>query len=74
MGEREMRQGKWEFLIDAVFFVFRFLFAAVVVVVVVVWVVQSIVLDMVKPRFGVETILGFRVRIDQALERIESVV
>lgn len=72
MGEREMRQGKWEFLIDAVFFVFRFLFAAVVVVVV--WVVQSIVLDMVKPRFGVETILGIRVRIDQALERIESVV
>lgn len=72
MGEREMRQGKWEFLIDDVFFVFRFLFAAVVVVVV--WVVQSIVLDMVKPRFGVETILGFRVRIDQALERIESVV
>ena len=72
MGEREMRQGKWEFLIDAVFFVFRFLFAAVVVVVV--WVVQSIVLDMVKPRFGVEPILGIRVRIDQALERIESVV
>lgn len=72
MGEREMRQGKWEFLIDDVFFVFRFLFAAVVVVVV--WVVQSIVLDMVKPRFGVETILGIRVRIDQALERIESVV
>lgn len=72
MGEREMRQGKWEFLIDAVFFVFRFLFAAVVVVVV--WVVQSIVLDMVKPRFGVETILGIRVRIDQALERIEGVV
>ena len=67
-----MRQGKWEFLIDDVFFVFRFLFAAVVVVVV--WVVQSIVLDMVKPRFGVETILGIRVRIDQALERIESVV
>ena len=72
MGEREMRQGKWEFLIDDVFFVFRFLFAAVVVVVV--WVVQSIVLDMVKPRFGVEPILGIRVRIDQALERIESVV
>ena len=72
MGEREMRQGKWEFLIDAVFFVFRFLFAAVVVVVV--WVVQSIVLDMVKPRFGVEPILGIRVRIDQALERIEGVV
>ena len=72
MGEREMRQGKWEFLIDDVFFVFRFLFAAVVVVVV--WVVQSIVLDMVKPRFGVETILGIRVRIDQALDRIESVV
>ena len=67
-----MRQGKWEFLIDAVFFVFRFLFAAVVVVVV--WVVQSIVLDMVKPRFGVEPILGIRVRIDQALERIEGVV
>ena len=72
MGEREMRQGKWEFLIDDVFFVFRFLFAAVVVVVV--WVVQSIVLDMVKPRFGVEPILGIRVRIDQALERIEGVV
>ena len=72
MGEREMRQGKWEFLIDDVFFVFRFLFAAVVVVVV--WVIQSIVLDMVKPRFGVEPILGIRVRIDQALERIEGVV
>ena len=72
MGEREMRQGKWEFLIDAVFFVFRFLFAAVVVVVV--WVVQSIVLDMIKPRFGIESILGVRVRIDQVLERIEGAV
>lgn len=72
MGEREVRQRKWEFLVDDVFFAFRFLFVAVVVVVV--WIVQSIVLHMVKPRLGVETILGVRVRIDQVLERIESVV
>ena len=72
MGEREMRQRKWEFLVDDVFFVFRVLFVAVVVVVV--WVVQSIVLDMIKPRFGIESILGVRVRIDQVLERIESAV
>lgn len=69
---REMRQREWEFLVDDVFFIFCFLF--VVVVVVVVWVIQSIVLDVVKPRLSIETILGIRVRIDQILERIKSVV
>lgn len=72
MGEGEMRQREWEFLVDDVFFIFCFLF--VVVVVVVVWVIQSIVLDVVKPRLSIETILGIRVRIDQILERIKSVV
>ena len=69
MGEGEMRQREWEFLVDDVFFIFCFLF-----VVVVVRVVQSIVLDVVKPRLGIETILGIRVRINQILERIKSVV
>ena len=69
MRGREMRQREWEFLVDDVFFIFCFLF-----VVVVVRVVQSIVLDVVKPRLGIETILGIRVRINQILERIKSVV